>query len=152
MVIIMKLHTKFLGEVDIKEEQFVTFEQGLPAFEEEKQFVVLPFGEDTQFMTLQSVQTKDCAFVIVDPFQFYKEYKVKLPEAMIEQLEIEEEQDVAIFVLLTVQDPFTNTTANLQGPIVINMKKQKGKQLVMADSGYETKHRLFPEAAVKEEK
>lgn len=139
----MQLETKYNGTIEINDKQIITFEQGIPAFEEETSFLLLPFEEGTPFFVLQSTKTVDVAFIIIDPFQYVPNYKVKLPDATIEQLEIEKEEDVAIFVILTIREPFTDTTANLQAPIIINAKKQKGKQLLMSQSPYKTRHDIF---------
>lgn len=146
----MNIETKYQGELDINEDHIITFAQGIPAFEEETSFILLPFEQDTPFFVLQSTKTVEIAFIIVDPFQFVSKYEVKLPDATIEQLAIEKEEDVAIFVMLTVREPFTETTANLQAPVIINTAKQKGKQLLMSTSNYKTKHAIFQQA--KEEK
>jgi len=36
-------------------------------------------------------------------------------------------------------------TINLQGPILINTENNKAKQLVLVNSGYRIKHRVFDE-------
>lgn len=146
----MKINTKYLGEVEINEEKIIEFENGIPSFLEEKKFILLPFDESTPFYILQSVTTSELGFVVVSPFQFFPDYQVKLSDATIEALTIENEEDVAVFVILTVQEPFTNTTANLQGPVVINSKVQKGKQISLNDPNYRTKHLLMPQAVGKE--
>ncbi|MFB4165215.1 flagellar assembly protein FliW [Alteribacillus sp. JSM 102045] len=149
----MKLQTKHLGEVEVQREDIYTFEQGLPAFEEETSFVLLPFSKEDVFFILQSLNTPELAFVIANPFHFFNDYQVKLSDNLIEQLDIEKEEDVAIFSVLTLQEPFSETTANLQAPIVLNIAGKKGKQFVMSESGYQTKHSLFPQqskAAVNE--
>lgn len=143
----MKLETKFIGEIEIKEEQIIHFPKGIPAFEDETKFVIVPFDEETPFFIMQSINTVEVSFFIVDPFTFFNDYKVKLPDATIEQLEIESEQDVATFVILTIQDPFSKTTANLQAPVIINTKKRLGRQVVLPDSGYQTKHYIMPQEA-----
>lgn len=143
----MNIETKFLGNYDITDHPIITFPKGLPAFEDEQQFVVLPFDEGTPFYVLQSVNTVDIAFIMTDPFEFFSDYKVKLPEATIEQLEIDKEDDIAIFTLLTVQEPFTDTTTNLQAPIIINAKAKRGEQLILLQDNYQTKHYLFPQEA-----
>ena len=38
----MKIKTAYLGEVEIDPSQILQFEHGIPGFEEEKQFVLLP--------------------------------------------------------------------------------------------------------------
>ncbi|SDH19631.1 flagellar assembly factor FliW [Alteribacillus persepolensis] len=140
----MKLRTKHLGEVEVEESAIYTFEQGLPAFEEETSFVLLPFSSDDTFWMLQSMRTPKLALVIADPFVFFPDYRVELTDVVIEQLAIEKEEDVAIFSVLTLQEPFTNTTANLQAPIVLNAAEKKGKQMVGTDTAFKTKHPLFP--------
>lgn len=142
---IMKFQTKYHGEIEIEQSQIITFPQGIPSFLEEKEFCVLPFSDDTPFYILQSVKTASLAFVIVSPFEFFPNYEVKLPNQAVETLEIEKQEDVTIFVILTVKEPFQNTTANLQGPIVINNKKNFGKQVILSDSSYETRHPLITE-------
>ncbi len=54
-------------------------------------------------------------------------------------------EDVAIFVLLSLTGEVSQMTANLQGPIIINAKNRLGRQIVLKDSGYRTKHPIFPE-------
>jgi flagellar assembly factor FliW len=137
----MKLQTKFEETVDIKESDILHFEQGLPAFEDEKQFVLIPM-EGTPFSILQSVVTTDLAFIIGDPFVFFKEYDIELSVSTIEQLNIEKSKDVFVQVVVTVSNPFEKSTANLQAPIIINQKNNAGKQVVLTDGKYQTRHPL----------
>lgn len=139
----MQLETKYNGTITIGENEKILFEQGIPAFEDETEFVLLPLQEGTPFFVLQSTKTVDVAFIVIDPFQYVPNYEIELPNATIEQLGIEKKEDVAIFTILTIREPFTETTANLQAPVVINVKKRKGKQLVMSASPYKTRHAIF---------
>ncbi|SFQ24799.1 flagellar assembly protein FliW [Salibacterium halotolerans] len=148
----MNIQTKYFGEIRIEENSILRFEQGLPAFEDETAFVLLPFTSDEVFFILQSIHTPQLAFVMTDPFQFFDDYQVEVPDSVIEQLEIEEEKDVALFVMLTLEEPFSETTANLQAPILLNMKVQKGKQHILSESPYERKHFIFPQDSQAEEK
>ncbi|MCF6138754.1 flagellar assembly protein FliW [Pseudalkalibacillus berkeleyi] len=143
----MKIDTRYFGEMEIEEKEIIKFEQGLPGFIEEKKFVVIPFGdEETPLNILQSVSTPSLAFVIANPFLFFRNYEFDIPEAVTSQLQIKGEQEVAVFVILTVQDPFEKTTANLKAPIVINIEKGYGKQIVLNDEQYITKHTLLQES------
>ncbi|KMJ56048.1 flagellar assembly protein FliW [Bacillus sp. LL01] len=139
----MKIETKYTGTMEVEKERIIHFEKGIPAFESEQTFVLLPFEEGTPFYVLQSTITTEVAFIVINPFQFVPGYQVKLPDATIEQLEITSEEEVATFIMLTVHEPFQETTANLQAPIIINATKQKGKQLLLSNSEYETKHTIF---------
>lgn len=138
----MKIQTKYHGEIEIDPAKIIQFNSGIPSFLDEKEFYILPFAEEGPFLIMQSVKTPGLAFVIVSPFDFFRDYQVKLSDQVIETLKIESEENVAIFSILTIQEPFQKTTANLQGPIVINDKKKLGKQVILADSPYKTKHLL----------
>lgn len=146
----MNIQSKYVGEIDIEEQDIFSFEKGLPAFESETQFVLLPFGQDQVFQILQSVKSPEVAFVVASPFSLFQDYQVKLPESLQEQLMIQKEDDVAIFTILTLKEPFKDTTANLQAPVIFNVKEKKGKQLLLNDSPYERKHRIFPKELAEE--
>ncbi|MEW9108940.1 MAG: flagellar assembly protein FliW [Cytobacillus gottheilii] len=146
----MKLATKYQGEQEINENQVIHFHSGIPGFQDETQFALLPFLEDMPYYILQSTQTAELAFVVVDPYPFFPDYQYELSEAIVDSLQIESPNDVATFVILTLKEPFSDSTANLKGPIVINVKKNEGKQLILNDVHYKTKHLLFS-ASTKEE-
>lgn len=137
----MKLQTKFEEILEINESDILHFEHGLPGFEEEKQFILLPI-EDTELSMLQSIQTKNVAFITTDPFLFFKDYDFELNSIEQELLGIKEENDVYVQVIITVMEPYENSTANLQAPVIINTINNKCKQIVLTDNRYRTKHRL----------
>ena len=140
----MKIATKYHNELTVETKDIIRFENGIPGFNEETQFVILPFSDDNFFSILQSITTPQLAFVIINPFHFFKEYDFELPSSVVEKLAIESEKDVIVYTILTVNDTFEDSTANLQAPVVINGKKQTGKQVVLTEPTYHTKHQLFP--------
>lgn len=146
----MILHTKFEEIIEISEKDILYFEQGLPGFEDEKQFVLLPI-EGTPFSTLQSVSTKELAFFTTNPFLFFKNYDFELVESVQKQLKIKEESDVLVQVILTIQEPLEKSTSNLQAPVVINVKENLAKQVVLTDNKYRTKHELLESSFVGQE-
>lgn len=146
----MKIETRYQGQIEVASEEIITFEKGIPGFEDEKRFVILPFAEDTPFFILQSTDTSQLAFVLTEPFSYFQEYEIDLSKEILEELSIEKESDVVIFSILTVQEPFEKTTANLQAPIVVNKNHRKGKQIVLNNTNYQTKHLLFNTPKAKE--
>nr|WP_046174429.1 flagellar assembly protein FliW [Domibacillus indicus] len=139
----MKIQTKYHGEKEIAQEDIISFANGIPGFESEKEFVLLGFPDNNVFFALQSVSTPDLSFVVTDPFSFFIDYNVKIDDATIEALSIEKEEDVTLLNILTVRDPFEETTANLQAPLVINKKTHSGRQVILTGTPYETRHNLF---------
>ncbi|WP_339147861.1 MULTISPECIES: flagellar assembly protein FliW [unclassified Sutcliffiella] len=145
----MKIETKYHGLIEVQEEEVLRFPNGLPGFLEEKEFTVIPFTEEGTFHILQSVQTPVLGFVLANPFAFYPDYDFDLENQAVDVLELDSAEEVTVYMVLTMADPFHLTTANLQAPIVVNVKKKIGKQVILTGSPYQTKHNLFPEAVAK---
>ena len=139
----MKISTSYHGDIEIDNQQTLTFNQGIPGFLEETKFVILPLPEAEAFQVLQSIQTKELAFIITDPFQFFLDYDFQLEPQEIEKLQLQQAEDAAVYVLLTMSDSVEKITANLQAPVIINTKQQLAKQVILMNTAYETKHRLF---------
>lgn len=148
----MKINTSYFGEVEIDSKEVISFEQGLPGFLDEKEFVLLSFDQPSAFQVLQSINTEALAFIVVFPFDFKKEYKVDLNDQILEQLSIKSEEEVLILSIVTLKDHLTNSTANLQAPIVVNRHSRLGKQYIMHQSNYSTKEYIFNSSNVKGEK
>lgn len=141
----MNLQTKYQGEVEINSHDIITFDNGIPGFLDERKFIILPLPDNKAISILQSVNTSELAFVIADPFIFFKDYEFSLDDQTIYQLEVKDETEIYVKVILTIQDPFNKSTANLQGPIIVNTNINKAKQLILKNSVYKTKHPLFKE-------
>ncbi|MBX9984019.1 flagellar assembly protein FliW [Priestia sp. Y58] len=139
----MKISTSYHGDIEIDNQQTLTFNQGIPGFLDETEFVILPLPEAEAFQVLQSIQTKELAFIITDPFQFFLDYDFQLEPQEIEKLQLQQTEDAAVYVMLTMSDSVEKITANLQAPVIINTKQQLAKQVILMNTAYETKHRLF---------
>jgi flagellar assembly factor FliW len=139
----MKIMTKYHGDLDISTSDIWKFEQGIPGFVDEREFILLPLPQIEGFQVLQSVTTPNLGFVVTNPFHFFKDYDFTLSNSILEQLELTKEKDVQVLTILTVKDPITNTTANLQAPVILNTAAKKGKQVILNETDYETKHFIF---------
>lgn len=131
---IMKIITKFLGEIEIVEQDILTFEHGLLGLENEKKFVLLPIDADLPLAILQSVDNAEIGFVVGYPFAFKKDYNFDIGEDDRVQLQIEKEEEVLTYSIVTMKDTFQDSTINLLAPLIINMDKKCGKQIVLQDN------------------
>jgi flagellar assembly factor FliW len=138
----MNIKTKFHGELEIPADQLIEFQNGIPGFADEKEFCILPI-EETPLLVMQSANSPHIAFILTDPFSFFPDYEFDLTDEVTDALSISSDKDVAVFTILTVQEPFSQTTANLQAPVIINQKKKKGKQVILNQTSYTTKHLLI---------
>ena len=141
-----KVNTLRFGEIEVDEEKIVHFADGIPAFEDEHEFLIIPYDDESPYVFLQSLTTSDLAFLMTMPFVFFPGYQFELDDENQNKLELKREEDMLVYTLLTIPGgKVENMTANLMAPVVINTANMQARQLVLDKSRYNTKHRLFPE-------
>ena len=141
-----KVNTLRFGEIEIDEEKVIHFEDGIPAFEEEHDFVIIPYDDESPYVFLQSLSTPELAFLMTMPFVFFPDYEFELDDENQEKLGITSQEDMLIYTLLTIPGgKVPEMTANLMAPVVVNSATMQARQIVLDKSRYTTKHRLFPE-------
>lgn len=140
----MKIKTTNFGEIEIEKDKIIYFQEGIPGFEEEKEFVlILNEDKENPFHSLQSINKGELSFIIIDPFEIFSDYDILLPQTAINKLKIEKEEDVIIYTIVVIPEDINKMTTNLLGPIVINTKERLGKQVILDDERYTTKHFIF---------
>ena len=148
------VNTLRFGQIEVDDEDVVHFKNGIPAFEDEHEFRIIPYPpeEDTPYAFLQSLTTPELAFLMADPFKFFADYSFEIDDESLSELGSPSQEHLGIYVILTLPDgKVDEMTANLMAPVVINAANMKAKQVVLDRSRYNTKHRLFP-ASVTERK
>ncbi len=139
----MQIRTKYFGQVRYEAADVLRFREGLFGFEEEKQFLLLPFaGSDGTLLCFQSVTTPELAFVAMNPFSLKPDYAPKLQEAELDAMGVGESQDLSFYVLCVVRDPVSESTVNLKCPVVVNEETGAAMQTILEDGDYEMRHRL----------
>lgn len=141
----MKIKTSQFGEIELTDDRVLTFTKGIPGFEEMKKYVLLPADEssDSPFFFLQSIESAELSFFLVDPFAFFPGYDIKLEEQLVERLELEEPADAIVLSTVSVTGDMKDATTNLKAPLVINNRKKLGMQIVLDNKTYQIKQRLF---------
>ena len=142
----MKVKTTRFGILEIEAKKIITFPTGLPGFEKLRRFFMLPAEGTEHIQWLQSVDKPETALLVIDPFQYFADYSVDLPEPDLEELGLAKPSDALVLTTITVpQKKPGSATANLVAPIVINTRHNKSKQVILNGSPYTTKHHLFPQ-------
>ena len=146
-----KVYTSRFGEIEVDEKKIVHFKNGIPAFEDEHEFVILPYDEESPYYFMQSVNTPDLAFLLTIPFLFFADYTFEVDDESVKELGIKNPDAVFYYSMVTIPNgSIRYMTANLLAPIVLNSETMQAKQVVLEKSNYTTKHRLFPESGKKE--
>lgn len=120
----------------------IIFKKGIPGFDSLREFIITDLEDNKKFKVLQSKES-EISFVMTDPFEIYDNYEINLNNEIIKELEIKNPEDVLILSIITLGKTLETSTMNLKAPLVINIKNNLGKQYIMQNSKYETKHPLI---------
>ncbi len=129
-----ELKTKFFGVRIISEDQIIYFPDGLYGFIDKRYFVLIKEKEDSPFWWLQSYQEEDLAFVLIEPQHIVRNYEPKITPMDLESLQVDKLNECKIYCILTIpENKPEDMTINLQGPVIINTKKNIGRQVISLD-------------------
>lgn len=140
-----KIDTTRFGEIEIDEKRIVTFKDGIPGFEKEHEFIILPYDEESPYYFMQSLNSPDLAFLLTIPFLFFPDYTFEVNDETLNELEIKDGDNIFYYSIITIPNgSIRYMTTNLFAPIVLNTSNMKAKQIALEKSKYTTKERLFP--------
>jgi flagellar assembly factor FliW len=140
------VETSRFGQLEIDPEDRLLFPEGIMGLPDLRYFVLLDH-EGGVFQWLQSTEDPDMAFVVIDPTMVVNEHAVRLNDADLKVLGVEdlegtdEGQEIAVCAIVNVSDP-SNPTVNLLAPLCIASRTRCGMQVVQHHSGYSTRYEI----------
>jgi flagellar assembly factor FliW len=130
----MMIQSDLLGSLEIAADELIEFPAGIFGFPECQRFVLVSTERDGLYW-LQSADHSALAFLVVDPFLHFEGYEVDLGAAERKELDVADEGDVVVLSIVTLPQRRTEQpTANLQGPVAVNLRARIGLQLAIAES------------------
>jgi flagellar assembly factor FliW len=140
----MEINTKDFGKIEVDDEAIIYFPEGLPGFESLRKFVIINKHDlELPVSWLQSVEDENIDFVLIDPFYVDKDYDIDVDDKEVEVIEAKGTDEILIYSIVVVPRDLRKMTANLRAPVLVNMKKKLGKQVVLKNTNYDLKYRVF---------
>ncbi len=141
----IQVKTTRFGDIEVRDSDVIELPSGLIGFPELTNYVLLDHDKESPFKWLQSLQDGGIAFVLINPLLFNPDYTVEVSEAEVSDLQLGSEDDAVISVIVTMPSNPQNMTANLKAPLVFNLKNRLGKQLILNNPAYSTRHNVMEE-------
>ena len=140
-----RLTTAHFGQLEYEAESVFEFPGGVPGFDQHTQFLLLEQAHTKPLVFVQSLLSSDLCFIavpiqIVDP-----QYRLELVEDDLASLQFPPAsqpqigQDVTVLALVTVEEN-AEPTANLRSPLVLNVERRIGLQIIHPDASYSFRH------------
>ncbi len=139
----MKVSTSRFGTIEVEEGEIIYLINGMIGFPDEKKFVLLKHAEGSPFFWFQSIENGSLAFVLTDPLWFQPDYDIEISQEDAERLEMDRASEgiqTLVAVSIHPSNGKSEITANLLGPIVINLRNRLAKQIVLYRSPYSLRH------------
>ncbi len=133
----MRIETSRFGALQIDGERVLEFPKGLLGFAEHTRYALLDAGDESYFWWLQSIESPQLAFVVTDPTLFVPTYRVPIHGDQCRELSIASPEQAQVFVIVNKRGHML--TGNLQGPLVVNVQRRVGQQLVLSDRRFTTR-------------
>ncbi len=99
-------------------------------FEDEKEYVLEQI--DDMFYKLKG---KNVEFTLINPFKIRNDYDFEVDEKFAEDLNLEK-GNILVLNILTLQNPFLETTVNFAAPVILNLKDKLMGQAVLDKYNY----------------
>lgn len=141
------LSSRYFGAIAFADEDVLSFPRGLPAFEEERRWLLLDDGESS-VRWLLSAEDEGPALPVTAPEALMPDYSARIPEDDMELVGASDSDrpDLALLIVLCVPETAPwNMTANLRAPILVNLRTRRAVQVIALNEEYPVHHPL-PEA------
>jgi len=124
----MHIGTRHFGTVEIEVDDILLFPHGVIAFEDCRHWVLLADAENEALGWLQSISRGEIALAVVSPRRFVPDYQLRVAKSEMNPLALDDLEQAQ--VLLIVGKNQYGATLNLKAPVVINIDRRLGRQVI----------------------
>ena len=121
----------------------IRFEEGIYGFETTREFVLLQEDETQTIWSLQAADAPYPALLAVNPFLVCADYRPALTQKDFLLLGSPKEEDLCFLAVAAIKRDLKKSVVNLKSPIVINAGAKIGRQVILEDSSYPVRYKLF---------
>lgn len=151
----MVIATKCFGEIEVDDEKIIEFETGILGFEKYTKYTIVfdSSSEEIPVISwLQSVEEATLALPVINPFVVMKDYNPVVEDEILKKTGDFQDEDLAIFSVLTVPQDVKKMTTNLRAPILVNTQTRKGCQIITENQDYPVRYEVYDILSKNKEK
>lgn len=138
----MELDTKRFGVIEVDDQAVLTFTQPIIGFQEFRRYVLFDGPPESNVQWLQSIDSGDLAFILMDPRVVVPDYAIKLAAHELSEMAVTTVEELDVYTLVVVPKNPAQARTNLKAPILINPKQRLAKQTILDKSSYPVQYLL----------
>jgi flagellar assembly factor FliW len=124
----MRISTTRFGSVEVEAGDVVRFPEGLLGLADCRDWVFLADTQDDALAWMQSLNRAEIAVAVVGPRRFVPGYRVRVARRELEPLQLDDVGAAQVLVVVGRTD--RSVSLNLKAPLVINLQRRLGRQVV----------------------
>ncbi len=121
--------TLHFGEIEVDDQHIFNFADGMLGFEQLHDYVLISEESTVPFKWLISLDEPAIGFPLLSPWHIDIFYDPKIDYDINKQ---------ALFVVITLEDDNGEMSANLRAPVIFDVEKQTGEQIILPSDKYST--------------
>jgi flagellar assembly factor FliW len=121
--------------------------QSTPASWSNSPFSLSGLDDQGMLFALRSLRSPSLRFILVAPAQFFPDYAPEIHAEDVRPLGLSDNDEVQLFVIVTVRDSIHDATANLLAPILLVPGPNKAMQLILSDDALPLRAPLLASAS-----
>jgi len=119
--------TRF-GPIPFEPDDVIRFPEGLLGLPDCREWLLLADQRNPTVAWLQSVDRPEVALCVVSPRRFVPNYQVRLPRREVQPLELDNLDSAEVLVIVSRSAGYI--TLNLKAPLIFNLQRGLGRQVV----------------------
>jgi len=127
----MDIHSSRFGTLTIDTEAILLFPDGVIGFAGQRHWVLLREGKSATFGWLQSISDPELAFAVVTPAAYVADYELRFHRDEVTSLPWSATDESLVLAIVGRNE--TRLTINLKAPILVNLDRCLGRQLLTCD-------------------
>ncbi len=124
----MEIRTTRFGPVEFRPEDVILFEEGLLGLAECREWVLLADVQNDAVAWMQSLDQPEVALAVVSPRRFVPAFQMRVASRELQPLELDGTASAQVLVIVSKTDRLV--TLNLKAPLVINLSRRIGRQVI----------------------
>jgi flagellar assembly factor FliW len=133
---LVTVHSPRFGQIEYAPSDVMVFPWAIPGFDGMHQWLILSLESQPGYVWIQSLDDPAIALPAADPWMLFEGYDPKLPSYAFLGLEITDPEDFTLLCVVVVKPGAQEMTMNLMAPIVVNLRTNRARQVVLDGTTY----------------
>lgn len=128
---------------ETNEQNIIHFQDGILGFEDIHEYLLYHEDDSNVIWSLQAACSEIPSFIVVDPFTIYPDYCPTLSKQDLAFFGEPDITDLCFLAIAVIRPELSDSVVNLKAPLVIDINTREAKQIILDDSEYPVRYKLF---------